>query len=329
MSDVSLQQVSAFNRELIALAETGFPLDIGIDEPTEQVSARLEKVNSLLAMRVGRGQSIQQAVEEEPELPRRYRMALRTWLRCDDPTIALNEIATPADARLQFRRNVGQTMLYPLILMSLAYFAFLYLCNVTAPKIEAIYIQLSQTPSSSLSAITAARNLMPIWGPLLPLLLVLALICWRLLSSRWSWTWVPGSSRYFSARRNAHLAQQLATLLESGSSLEESLSLVGPLANASSDAGIAAEGNRSTESLPPLLRWALSGDSGGEPMPRVLRFVAQTYRQNAERQQTIWRVVAPTIAGLLLGGMFVLGYGLSLFVPVIQLLKDISLPGGV
>ena len=39
--------------------------------------------------------------------------------------------------------------------------------------------------------------------------------------------------------------------------------------------------------------------------------------------------MAPTICGVLLGGTFVLGYGLSLFLPVIQLLKDISLPGEV
>jgi type II secretory pathway component PulF len=114
------------------------------------------------------------------------------------------------------------------------------------------------------------------------------------------------------------VAQQLATLLESGCSLEESLALVG------------AGGDRpdDTEAFPPLLRWAVREDLGGEPMPRVLRFVAQTYRQTAERQQTIWRVVAPTICGVVLGGMFVLGYGLSLFLPVIQLLRDVSLPGG-
>ena len=73
----------------------------------------------------------------------------------------------------------------------------------------------------------------------------------------------------------------------------------------------------------------MTDDVGDEPLPRVLRFVEHTYRQSAQRQQTIWELVVPTICGVLLGGAFVLGYGLSLFLPVIQMLKDVSMPGGV
>jgi type II secretory pathway component PulF len=165
---------------------------------------------------------------------------------------------------------------------------------------------------------------MPIWAPLLPLLLIVAVIGWRLRVSGLSW--LPGSSRYLDAVRSANMAQQLARLMESGMSLQESVALAGPLQGAA-----AADGKGSDdawESWPALLRWAVSGDLGGEPMPKALRFVAQTYRQKARRQEAIWRFVAPTICGVLLGGMFVLGYSLSLFLPVVQLLKDISLPGG-
>jgi hypothetical protein len=199
----------------------------------------------------------------------------------------------------------------------------LYLCSVTAPKIEAVYAQLSHAPSNSLTMLIAGRDLIPIWGPLVPLLLVLTLIWWRRNSKRASWNWLPGSSRLVDAMQNADLAQQLARLTESGLSLEESLKLVGPLPGEANP-----NGTQSTQSLPSLLRWALSGDLGGEATPRILLLIAQTYRSHARRQSAIWRIAAPSICGILLGGTFVLGYCLSLFLPMVQLLKDISLATG-
>jgi len=228
--------------------------------------------------------------------------------------------------------------------VTLTYFGFLYLCGVTAPKIEAIYQQIAQAPSDSLEFLAVGRQLMPIWAPLIPLLLIFAAIGWRLRVPGSSW--LPGSSRYLDAVRNANMAQQLARLIESGMSLQDSMSLAGPLSDSAGlmrteptaladgpEASVAPDRKPEASALgsrelPALLRWAVSGDLGGEPMPKALRFVAQTYRQKARRQEAIWRFMAPTICGVLLGGIFVLGYSLSLFLPVVQLLKDISLPGG-
>jgi hypothetical protein len=72
----------------------------------------------------------------------------------------------------------------------------------------------------------------------------------------------------------------------------------------------------------------VSGDLGGEAAPRILHLIAQTYRSHAQRQSAIWRIATPSICGVLLGGTFVLGYCLSLFLPMVQLLKDVSLPTG-
>ncbi len=166
---------------------------------------------------------------------------------------------------------------------------------------------------------------MPIWAPLLPLLVIVAVIGRRLRVTGLSW--LPGSSQYLDAVCNANLAQQLARLMESGMSVQESVALAGPLRGGAAAAD-STSSDDALESLPSLLRWTVCGDLGGEPMPRVLRFVAQTYRQKARRQEAIWQFLAPTICGVLLGGTFVLGYSLSLFLPVVQLLKDISLPAG-
>lgn len=323
MNDDSLTQIKTFHRELCALSATGMPLDLGMNLSPSSLSTRLEQIGSDLAARLRRGQSADQAISEQPDLPGQYRAALSIWLRCDDPTVALDRVTTVAVARRQLGMSLGQSMVYPLIVLIVSYFAFLFLCNVTAPKIEAIYAQLSHTPSESLAFLISSRQLMPFWGPLLPLLLVLLLIGWRRSSKQASWTWLPGGSRYVHAIENANLASQLARLTESGLSLEESLKLVEPLPGQGQ-----ANGAPSASSLPSLLQWALHGDLDNEAMPRVLRLIAQTYRNQAQRQSAIWRIVTPSVCGVLLGGTFVLGYCLSFFLPLVQLLKDISLPTG-
>jgi type II secretory pathway component PulF len=337
MSDVSLQQASALNQELCSLSSIGLPLDVGVEGQGQEVVDKLQKFESLLATRVQRGSTVDQAIADEPQLPSKYRAALLAWLRCEDPTLVLDAISKPAEARQQFRRNIGHTLVYPLIVLSLAYFGFIYLCQVTVPGIEALYRQLWREPSDSLSMLMTSRALMPIWVPLVPLLLVLVLLWWRSRSSQLSWSWVPGNKRYFTALQNADLAEQLAMLVDSRYSIDRSLELVGllrgtaPVATRDQPAGTGRAQSPAINpkaSMPSLLRWALSGDLGGEPLPRVLHFVAQTYRQTAQRQQTIWRVAVPAICGVLLGGAFVLGYALTLFVPVVQLLKDVALPGG-
>ena len=165
MSDASLERVLAFNRELSALAATGLPLDLGDDELSPgitETTKKLERISEAIAARVRRGQTLDQAVAEDPELTPQYRSAVQSWLRCDDPTVALDGLAAPAMARRQLGMGIGQSMLYPLLLMILTYLGFVYLCGVTTPKIDAIYQQLAQAPGESLKFLIAGRELMPI-----------------------------------------------------------------------------------------------------------------------------------------------------------------------
>jgi type II secretory pathway component PulF len=324
MNEISLPRVLAFNENLNALAAAGLPIDLGMDQGHEAIHERLEKFNESLMLRVARGQSIEQAIAQETALPSRYRAALWIWLRSGDPTIALDGIVAPAATRRNFGSDVSQALVYPLIVFILTFAGFLALCWLLVPRLEAMYRQIWQTPSESLAILIRCRETMPYWGPAVPLLVVLAVIAWRWRAPRASWRWVPGSAKYFHAAQYAELATQMANLLESGCGQDESLALLGPLYGSGADLESAP-----SESLPPLLRWAIRGDIDDQSRPGVLRVMAQAYRQSAEQQLSLWRLVAPSFCGALLGGMFVLAYGVGLFLPVVQLLKTIALPAGV
>ncbi|MFK8113263.1 MAG: hypothetical protein AB8B91_13730 [Rubripirellula sp.] len=318
MPEISLQRVREFNQDLRAIASAGVPVDLGKMHGT--VAEKMSQIDAALKERVERGESIEQAIAEAPELPETYRASLGTWLRCDDPTIALDEITAPAFAQQTLGRNLGQALTYPLIVLTLTYVGFLYVCNVMVPTLESFYEQWRMEPSHSLAILTIGRKLMPVWVPLIPLLLVFFAAWWYRSGSRKTWSWLPGAKKYYTSMRSANFARQMSRLMASGCSKEEAIEMAVPLLGNTG-------GSKPTE-LPSLLNWAIHGDLAGEPRDRVLRMVAETYRKAADRQSTIWRVAVPAVGGVLLGGAFVFGYGLSLFYPVVALLKDLSIPGG-
>ena len=136
----------------------------------------------------------------------------------------------------------------------------------------------------------------------------------------------------------ATFAEQLASLLTANVSLPESLRLASkstddPALIAASEriASARERGEPLTSAdkeqltaLPPLLRWALTSDLDGESLPDMLRFIAETYRQSAQRQASVWHIAFPTLVGASFGGAIVLAYGLSMFGPYIQMLRDLA-----
>jgi len=321
MSETSLQQVIALNRELTALAATGLPLDIGLGRG-ESLEGRLDSINTAFSTRVARGESIEQIVRSSPEMPARYRAGLWAWIHHPDPSIALNGFAVPAEARRDFGRYVGRTLFYPLLLLCLAYLGLVMLCLLTAPALEALFEQLFQS-TERIQWLSSARALLPFWAPLFPLLMILVVLVWRQRFRRAAWNWVPGSRRYYDAIDHANLANQLALLIESGRTPEEAIALLqAPSTEADARPSI------TVDSLPSLLKWALTARLPGDSLPSVLHLVAESYRQTSERQQHLWRMVMPTIAGAVLGGVVVMAYGLGLFLPIIELLRSFSTPVG-
>jgi type II secretory pathway component PulF len=335
MSQESLQRVLAFNKELAALSAAGLRLDLGdSSEPVPQV---LERANANLALRTGLGQSASDALAEDDQLPLVYRRAVLASLIADSPTVVLEGISGQPAARDELRSTVGNSFVQPLVLTVLAYLGFLLLCMNFSPSLEGIYAQWQRAPSASVSALQTARLWMPVWGPLAPVLFVGAIFIWRRGREK-QVAWIPFAGRYAAALRHGAFANQLATLLEHGLPLAEGLRLAGgvsgnsSLQDASSALALAVERDKKLLSddpqlitLPPLLRWAFTGDLGDQPLPDILKFVSDTYLQKAQRQAAAYRIAVPALIGALLGGSVVFVYALCVFLPYVQLFRDLSI----
>lgn len=341
--DISLDDVLAFNDALLAYAATGLPVELESGDSNETLRRKLPDLNAHLALQVSRGHSLPALLKSDPEVTPRYRTALESWHRGQQPIEALDALAASAQGRRDIEATARYSLLQPLIVLALVYIGFIYLLLNVAPKLDRIYEQLRQAPGPGLSLLLAARQGLPVWGPGLPLLLIVVLLWWNWLRAPLALNWLPGRTRYLDALHKANYAENVARLLENGYSLAQALTLIGPLPSESTNAGLYAtateniieadaSGQRlawddpSIRALPALLRWSFTGDLLGQRMPDVLRIAARNYRAIARRYSVLAHWWLPTLIGSLLGGALVFAFALSLFGPMIELLRTLTLP---
>jgi general secretion pathway protein F len=307
-----LDDLIAFNQQLITLVRAGLPVELGDGTPSNAVEGQLLNINTRIALQVGLGLSVDQAMAGEALVPAAYRAAWKTWFHGGTPVEALNALTSQAEGRREMQINLGNSLLQPLILFSLIYFGFIYLVLIEVPHLEATYRQIGELPSPSLSFLLVARQWLPVWGALLPIATMAAICFWWRNSALWSYAWLPGRKRFVEAIRKANYAENIAKLLDMKLTLSDSVQLVGRL-----------DGHAE---LPPMLRWAIAADVEDSSRVGLLRFAARAYRDSANREIRRWRSWLPVIVGVLLGGVFVLGYGLGLFMPMIELLVTLTKP---
>ncbi|MDX1930065.1 MAG: hypothetical protein SFV81_26295 [Pirellulaceae bacterium] len=307
-----MDDLLAFNQQLLTLIEAGIPVELGDDTPGEHVPAQLAQINSRVALQVGLGQSLDRAIANDSLIPAAYRAAWETWFHGQQPIEALNSLASQAAGRRAMQMNVGNALIQPLIVLSLVYLGFIYIVLIAAQQLETTYSQLGQPPSLSLQFLLTARHWLPVWGFVLPIAIALCVVCWWYLSGTWSYRWLPGRTRLIESISKANYAENVAKLLDTNHSLAESLQLVGPI--------------KTKAAAPAMLRWAFAAEVEDVSRVTLLRFVARAYRDSAKREIRRWHVWLPVFMGVTFCGALVLMYGLSLFTPMIELLKTLTEP---
>lgn len=341
--EISLDDVLAFNDALMTYAATGLPVELSAGDSNAALQKKLPQMNARLALQVSRGELISDAIARDPEVTPRYRTALESWLRGRHPIEALDTLAASAQGRREIEATARYSLLQPLIVLALVYAGFIYLLLNVSPKLEAMYQQLREAPGLGLSMLLVARQWLPIWAPALPLLILLLAMLWSWRRAPLALNWLPGRIRYLDALHKANYAESVASLLENDYSLGQALTQLGPLPTESSSAGAYAAATRklieaevtdqriawddaSVKPLPALLRWAFAGDLLGQSQPQVLRSAARNYRAIARRYAQLAHWWLPTLIGALVGGLLVLAFALSLFGPMIELLRTLTQP---
>ncbi|GAA5510365.1 hypothetical protein [Novipirellula caenicola] len=315
-------QIVEFNEQLVSIADSGLPVAIHSEATPQSVDETVSQLNARIGVRVARGDTVQAAIAEDAAISPQYRQSLLTLLRTGDSAAALDAATAAARSQRVLKRNVSQWLFQLSILVVLALLAFVFTLSFTTPQLESFYQDMGIQEGSALSLVETLRDWMAVWLPVLLILVAIGYIAWRAFGDHLQWSAVPGGKGYRRAIKNSQLAEQMAGLIQRGIPLSDALVICDVHTPAESSADTAAEDGVDAA---PLLRWAL-GEGVDEPSRgEVLRFVAAMYRQKAERSAAVWRFLVPSIATAVVGGIIVLIYALSLFLPWVHFLGVLAL----
>lgn len=345
MKQATLSDFIALNDQLLALHQAGVPMNVVPVAKGLTAPETLERINAAVARSVGQGASIAQALEEQGSLTTpEYRCLMQVGLQSGDLSAALGGAQDVAEAVADARNSLRVALLYPAIVCLVAYMGLVIFCLFLVPRLQNFVANLGLPMGTIFSVVEGLRATLPYWVALPPIIMVVILFWIRrsdrnssLAASPVLLRWVPGASRAILEERCANFAGTLASALEARLPADESLRLaagtwpeadiaarlrsVAPLlVNSSPEAAAAAI----PVSFPAFLRWAMVSSPEVAERASNLRMVAGVYRDTAARRLRRVRVVAPILACVLIAGSVTLLYGLVLFLPAVQLLRDLA-----
>jgi len=346
---ISLGDLIALNQEIAALVRAGIPLDVGLSSLESDMPGSLGELTDRLSRRVKGGASLADAVEAEGDaVPRVYRAVVRTGLKVGRLAEALESLTGYAKAVLELRRRINLALLYPGIVLMTAYALFVCFLVVFVPELEATY-SFSRLPVRRwLALLTTLGSTLPYWGFVLPVLLVVIIERW-IRSGRAALsishvgtarTNQPGWIRLFPAITNFHranFAELLALLLEQETPLPDAMLLASEsvgdpnlVADAEQIAGRLRTGASLTHSLqqassiPPFMQWMMSTGEHQSALAPALRQVTDIYRRRAMHEAEWIKMCLPVAMVIVIGGGATLIYALSLFLPLVELYRSLS-----
>jgi len=345
---ITLDQLAALNDEMAALARAGVPLDRGLLHVGGDLPGRLGRIVCQIGQRLEQGETIEQVLGDE-SLPPAYRAVVAAGVRSGRLAVALEGVATVIRRAAEMRRMVAVSLVYPLIVIAIAYLLFVFLVLMCLPVMLATYENLAPD-GRGLTILQWIVNTAPSWLPWLPPVAMAVLAAWWVRSqSAWRLEGglggqstvgrrsYPTVGKLLRAGRMATLADTLALLIEHHVPCHQALLLaaeasgdrrfresVGPLAQRLERGEVVT--SRDLAGMPPLLTWLLSARLEQPRMVSCLRRMADSQRRQAEWLSRWLSIYLPFWLTVSIGGTATALYVLSVIGPWCRMLYDLSAP---
>ncbi len=355
-SAITLEQLIALNEEMAALVRAGVPLEQGLAALGGEMPGRPGQLAELLASRMDAGESLPQILAGEAgRFPPVWRAVVQAGLRSGQLAVALESLSETARRTAELRKLVAAGLVYPIIVVTLAYALFVWLLVWLAPLTLQAHIDLTGDSDVLLRTFDWLGQTAVWWALPLPLATLILLGAWWRRSGRllWSrqvastpsrrkrsfWRRGVGFRRTLQNGRIGAFAEVLALLVKQQIPMHDSVVLAAEasgdrrLAQASRQladrlqSGQALEGSKDlVAGLPPLLGWLLM-DGGRQPdLSEILTRSAAVYRDRAARAASWTAVYLPMVLTVFVGGTATLLCMLAIFTPIARLLYNLSAP---
>ncbi len=348
---ITLGQLIALNDEMAALVHAGVPLDRGLLAVGRDLRGRVGPLAARLGERLERGDGLDAAIAAEGRsIPPFYRSVVEAGLRSGRLSRALEGLAVYARGFAETRRSIGLALLYPLLVVLLAYGLFVLYVLLVAPRFAAVFETFRIGSPWTLGLAGWLRPYLGYWLPIVPAGLVL-LVAWWAISGRAATLrpgllggllrLVPGLGPVLGLAQAADFADLLALMVEHDVPLDEGIELAAEATGAPAlraSASAIAEGLRRGEpiddltrsgrsrGLPPMLAWVLATSGAGGALAPALRHAAGTYRLRSTRKAEVIQAALPSLVLCLVGAVAAMALIVAVLQPVASLWHGLSGP---
>jgi len=348
LSPNHLDRLIGLGEEISALVRTGLPLEESLLLKSQAERGQIAEHLRQLAERLGTGQSLADAVRNDPVFPPVFAAVIEAGIKSGNLSIALDSLMDCVRSLRDTRLFLLRATLYPLVLFTTLWFVFVFLVFVVAPQ----FVSFFESYNEKYVLFDAVRPLInhkaALWGVVLgiPVLVWVLYFFWTIRSARSDviqsvsnstlFRWIPWIGRAAVEMQKNAFARILALLVRSSVPLDQAILLAAKSCNERywSQSSLEALRSRIVENkanaypksaVSPLIEWSL-----GIPNEQMLLEGVDHYA-----------VMARTRAGLLLAKCemflpaaltFVIAvltaacYVLTVFVPYIQALYFLAEP---
>jgi general secretion pathway protein F len=343
---ISLEDLIALNEEIAALVRAGIPLEVGLGD-AHSTPKNLRAITDRLRLEMERGGSLPGALRKcGAELPPSYLALVEAGLKSNRLSDALVSAAAFARSLLEMQQSLRSALIYPVLVLCVAYGFFLLLLGDLLPRMIHMLAQVRATPDALVRALQFLSHTVAYWGPAVPVCALVAAIWMGLVPlaapqrpavmlSRLRF--LPWTGRIVGDVQSASFCHLLGLLVDREVPLPEALELSG---SASADDTLARECRQiagdlrqglplkqalqTSRRLPAFTRWMLAAGQTQGALPAVMATLGDVYRLRAGSRIALFRMSAPLILTVVLGGGAVAAYALLLFVPMRNLLLELS-----
>ena len=198
MEQITKSSLLRFNEELLLLSKAGISFGLGEFDQLEHDARNVEasdsaetilaRVNAFLKGSKLSDESIAQAISDNFPNSRNYCRAVAILSTTGSESLALEQLRFPARTKSAITRTIGNSLIYPSILLVFVALGFSVICLFTTPTITNLYEQVQQELPTSVQVLENGRRYLPVWGTALPVALILFWVWWHRAGKSRSWT---------------------------------------------------------------------------------------------------------------------------------------------
>jgi general secretion pathway protein F len=343
-----LSDLVALNEEMAALVRSGASLEQGLVQLGSDFPGQLGGLAERLGQRLQSGESLMRILEEDATtFPPIWRGMVAAGIRSGRLAVVLESLAATGRRISEMRRTIGAALIYPIVVVVLAYLVFVFLVTYLSPVLVGAFHDLTTTSDPIVSWL-AWLGVNAAWWVFWPPAALGSLLAveWLQtsgfqasdgpLSRMASWCW-PSIRRSRREARLGTFTEILSLLIREQTPLPEAIILA---ANASGDDRLRESATKLAERLasgqtlsasdvraldmPPLLGFMLSSGANRAALGNALAETAARYRERSTVTAARIAMFFPILLTVLVGGAVTLTLGLTTVWPIWRLMLELG-----